>query len=117
MSHVQAFMCGDLKREERDMTMFTDEFVEGFDDLPKSEQKAFLIRVTEFAAFQFQFMALMLATGRVEEGDEAYNKGLGYLGDLKLLVEGNRADYEAVAKKLMEMSGMTLEEESAEAAT
>jgi hypothetical protein len=90
--------------------MFTDEFVEGFDDLPKSEQKAFLIRVTEFAAFQFQFMALMVATGRAEEADEAFNKGLGYLGDLKLLVEGNRADYEAVAEKLMEMSGMKLEE-------
>ena len=33
------------------MKMFTDEFVEGFDDLPKSEQKAFLIQVTKFAAF------------------------------------------------------------------
>jgi hypothetical protein len=112
---VQAFMCGDLKREERDMTMFTDEFVEGFEDLPKSEQKGCILKLTEDAAFQFQFMALMVATGRAEEADEAFNKGLGYLGDLKLLVEGNRVDYEAVAEKLMEMSGMTLEEESANA--
>ena len=97
------------------MTMFTDEFVEGFDDLPKSEQKAFLIQVTKFAAFQFQWMAAMIAAGRFEEADDAFGKGLEHLEDLKLLVEGNRADYEAVAEKLMEMSGMILEEESANA--
>lgn len=112
---MQAFMCGDLKREERDMTMFTEEFVEGFDDLPKSEQKACILKLTEHAAFDFQYMSSMIAAGRLEEADAAFNKGLEHLHELKCLVEGNRADYEAVAEKLMEMSGMSLEEESANA--
>ena len=92
------------------MTMFTDEFVEGFEDLPKAEQKACILQITKQAAFQFQWMAAMIAAGRFELADDAFGKGLEHLEDLERLVEGNRADYEAVAEKLMEMSGMKLEE-------
>ena len=87
------------------MTMFTDEFVEGFDDLPKAEQKACILQITKQAGFQFQWMSEMIAAGRLEEADAAFNKGLDHLHELKCLVEGNRVEYEAIAKKLMEMSG------------
>ena len=95
--------------------MFTDELVEGFDYLPKSEQKAFILKLTEHAAFDFQYMSSMIAAGRLEEADAAFNKGLEHLHELKCLVEGNRVEYEAIAKKLMERCGEKPLEESANA--